>query len=147
MIVSSSSFVCVCLCGWMVFMDVVFQTSAWKMYMLSCQGNEQATRDDSAQCHTPGDKNPQLCRCENLKTERLKYFNVLYWSVCLNGEVHCNRDVTVIIDEHCSLMCNGVLYTKPFHQLALFPSSAGYHFPDGCCSGYWKMFTIMVLVL
>jgi len=103
------------------------------------------TTHTTVQCHTPGDKSPQLCRCENLKTEQLKYFNVLCRSVCLNGEVHCNREVTVILNEHCSLMCNWVLYTQPLHQLALFPSSAGYHFPNGCRSRYWKTLTVMVL--
>jgi hypothetical protein len=64
------------------------------------------TTHTTVHCHTPGDKNPQLCRCENLKTEPLKYCNVLCRSVCLNGVVHCNMDVTVFLDEHCSLMCN-----------------------------------------
>lgn len=105
------------------------------------------TTHRAAQCNTAGDNNPQLFRCENLKTEQLKYFNVLCRSVRLNGEAHCSMDVTVILDEHCSFMCNWVLYTQAFCQLALFPYSSGYHFPDGCCSRYWKMFTIMVLVL
>jgi len=104
------------------------------------------TAHTTVQSHTPGDKNPQLYRGENLKTEQLKYFNVLCTSVFLNWDVHYNMDVTVILDEHHSLICNWVLYTQPFCQLALFPSSAVYHFPDGC-SKYWKMFTIMVLVL